>query len=158
MGTSKYDRSMHAPRKSLVIWENVDHREENICGPHGPRRPESSLPVYKCIDIGPWDISEASMRLCDDCKPHRDHGSGLAYWPPVAPPVAPVGTWHDRRAVPGARLRITCVGHAPLIYAKGAVPFVLDCGTPGRRNHRLKYRRAAYFRPRGHCSIKRARP
>ena len=98
------------------------------------------------------------MHLSDDCKHHRDHGGGLAAWPPVAPLVAPVGTWHDRRAVLGTRLRITCVGQVPLIYAKGAVPFILGCGTPGRRNHGLNYRRAAYFRPRAHCGIKRARP
>ena len=56
----------------LITWN------KNICTLHGPRRRESSLPVCNCINIGPWDISEASMHLCDDFKSHRDHGSGLA--------------------------------------------------------------------------------
>ena len=98
----------------------------NMGGQHGPRRPVGSLPVYNCINTGPWDISEAPMHLFDDCKPHRGRGSGLASWPPVAPLVATVGTWSDRMAVPGARVRITCVGHVPLIYEEGAVPFIMD--------------------------------
>ena len=145
-------RSPSSFGKMLITWN------KNICTLHGPRRRESSLPVCNCINIGPWDISEASMHLCDDFKSHRDHGSGLAAWPPVATRVATSGTTHDRRAVPGVRVRITCAGHAPLIYAEGAVPFILDLSTPGRREHRPKHRRAAHFRHRGAVLHKKGTP